>query len=107
MRHVAEIHAHTERDLEVGGKQSVLLVRGLELRTGVLASQHFVQRRMPVRGGDDPIAPQSLPAGQLDAHGGAVLHQYALDSRAIARSEEHTSELQSLRHLVCRLLLEK
>src|SRR5258705_6500077 len=35
------------------------------------------------------------------------------DSRPVAgrtprsRSEEHTSELQSLRHLVCRLLLEK
>src|SRR5262245_64267400 len=28
----------------------------------------------------------------------------SIDSR---RSEEHTSELQSLRHLVCRLLLEK
>src|SRR5205814_9456225 len=27
--------------------------------------------------------------------------------RDSARSEEHTSELQSLRHLVCRLLLEK
>src|SRR5205814_10628175 len=27
--------------------------------------------------------------------------------RVVARSEEHTSELQSLRHLVCRLLLEK
>src|SRR5437899_8030685 len=27
--------------------------------------------------------------------------------RHAARSEEHTSELQSLRHLVCRLLLEK
>src|SRR5436853_4364620 len=27
--------------------------------------------------------------------------------RGIHRSEEHTSELQSLRHLVCRLLLEK
>src|SRR5437899_12750079 len=26
---------------------------------------------------------------------------------AASRSEEHTSELQSLRHLVCRLLLEK
>src|ERR1039458_2010324 len=26
---------------------------------------------------------------------------------ALGRSEEHTSELQSLRHLVCRLLLEK
>src|SRR5438045_7757132 len=29
------------------------------------------------------------------------------DAPAISRSEEHTSELQSLRHLVCRLLLEK
>src|SRR5205814_8653272 len=28
-------------------------------------------------------------------------------SGAVLRSEEHTSELQSLRHLVCRLLLEK
>src|SRR5947199_5387928 len=27
--------------------------------------------------------------------------------RGTERSEEHTSELQSLRHLVCRLLLEK
>src|SRR5437899_7151756 len=27
--------------------------------------------------------------------------------RCVLRSEEHTSELQSLRHLVCRLLLEK
>src|SRR5205814_10654905 len=31
--------------------------------------------------------------------------QFPLQS--IGRSEEHTSELQSLRHLVCRLLLEK
>src|SRR5262245_28232440 len=28
-------------------------------------------------------------------------------ARSLYRSEEHTSELQSLRHLVCRLLLEK
>src|SRR5262245_64484910 len=28
-------------------------------------------------------------------------------SKPMNRSEEHTSELQSLRHLVCRLLLEK
>src|SRR5262245_66596603 len=27
--------------------------------------------------------------------------------KGLKRSEEHTSELQSLRHLVCRLLLEK
>src|SRR5262245_62958648 len=32
---------------------------------------------------------------------------YELRERGDARSEEHTSELQSLRHLVCRLLLEK
>src|SRR5438045_6688907 len=31
----------------------------------------------------------------------------AAGRRRIHRSEEHTSELQSLRHLVCRLLLEK
>src|ERR1035438_8491688 len=36
-----------------------------------------------------------------------VIH-YRYDNRFLAhRSEEHTSELQSLRHLVCRLLLEK
>src|SRR5947199_3278320 len=29
-----------------------------------------------------------------------------VDRRPLRRSEEHTSELQSLRHLVCRLLLE-
>src|SRR5262245_65150003 len=29
------------------------------------------------------------------------------DLQVYLRSEEHTSELQSLRHLVCRLLLEK
>src|SRR5205823_14751795 len=29
------------------------------------------------------------------------------DREAVARSEEHTSELQSLAYLVCRLLLEK
>src|SRR5262245_57523586 len=31
----------------------------------------------------------------------------SFDARSTLRSEEHTSELQSLRHLVCRLLLEK
>src|SRR5262245_24730161 len=32
---------------------------------------------------------------------------WAREDPLVARSEEHTSELQSLRHLVCRLLLEK
>src|SRR5262245_62608641 len=44
------------------------------------------------------------------AVGRAVPHRPGLrrrDARPARRSEEHTSELQSLRHLVCRLLLEK
>src|SRR5262245_57132319 len=37
----------------------------------------------------------------------SFLDRYRLVSNSDARSEEHTSELQSLRHLVCSLLLEK
>src|SRR5262245_64138299 len=41
----------------------------------------------------------------------ATLHRLRRPNSIVAigndRSEEHTSELQSLRHLVCRLLLEK
>src|SRR5262245_62335847 len=37
----------------------------------------------------------------------AVLQAAAQVEAVRPRSEEHTSELQSLRHLVCRLLLEK
>src|SRR5437870_10677895 len=36
-----------------------------------------------------------------------ALSQHARDVRRHPRSEEHTSELQSRGHLVCRLLLEK
>src|SRR5205814_10561705 len=34
-------------------------------------------------------------------------HRQVGRDEPLVRSEEHTSELQSLRHLVCRLLLEK
>src|SRR3712207_7962172 len=49
-------------------------------------------RRGPLR----LVHPRHLPA--------ALGHQHEL---AAARSEEHTSELQSRQYLVCRLLLEK
>src|SRR5437899_6831827 len=42
---------------------------------------------------------------QTDA--GGDLLRFARAVQRAQRSEEHTSELQSLRHLVCRLLLEK
>src|SRR5205814_8775060 len=38
---------------------------------------------------------------------GRVGQRRGRQHRTLSRSEEHTSELQSLRHLVCRLLLEK
>src|SRR5207253_9814602 len=49
---------------------------------------------------DEPMA--GLSAGESDAM------QQIIDrlDRSITRSEEHTSELQSRGHLVCRLLLE-
>src|SRR5258705_10326703 len=37
----------------------------------------------------------------------ALRREFLRQPDAPGRSEEHTSELQSLRHLVCRLLLEK
>ena len=36
-----------------------------------------------------------------------IKHAHVSEERDVGRSEEHTSELQSLTNLVCRLLLEK
>src|SRR5438045_6665777 len=55
-----------------------------------------------------PLTVLDVPAAAVE-----LIHVYSLvhdDLPAMDdddRSEEHTSELQSLRHLVCRLLLEK
>src|SRR5947199_6869069 len=50
------------------------------------------------------MAPESLDANRSSAY--SLLENRASEILDL-RSEEHTSELQSLRHLVCRLLLEK
>src|SRR2546422_5711801 len=44
---------------------------------------------------------------QPGAQGFEQLHHAVRDAIKVGRSEEHTSELQSRLHLVCRLLLEK
>src|SRR5436853_4687729 len=49
----------------------------------------------------------ALPIWALSPGRAAVGWRPDRRERRRARSEEHTSELQSLRHLVCRLLLEK
>src|SRR5947209_16432081 len=53
--------------------------------------------------------PDSVRSGWIECprgHGGAISDPDRLLAR-LARSEEHTSELQSRQYLVCRLLLEK
>src|SRR2546425_3298298 len=55
-------------------------------------------------GGDLRLRPRPRLQGRPLAHGGRRLSGVR---RRRERSEEHTSELQSLAYLVCRLLLEK
>src|SRR2546425_924646 len=51
-------------------------------------------------------APNRVGAG-ASFHGGGLVTDKPDSPHLLARSEEHTSELQSLAYLVCRLLLEK
>src|SRR5690625_6133549 len=55
-------------------------------------------------GGSEPVASDELELSALD-----VSDEVAEELQSLyqERSEEHTSELQSRGHLVCRLLLEK
>src|SRR5439155_13897194 len=49
-------------------------------------------------------------ADRYDSIEGTLIKRFSIESyrtALVARSEEHTSELQSRGHLVCRLLLEK
>src|SRR6202790_5882102 len=51
-----------------------------------------------------PIFVLLLSLGRMSERGGRLFGEFMIRR---VRSEEHTSELQSLQHLVCRLLLEK
>src|SRR5690625_6223082 len=88
------------------------------MRSTRAASQGSIERRSILRAG--PLAALSVPAlGALAACGGdggggdagdgtgELNLIYMGDATQQERSEEHTSELQSRGHLVCRLLLEK
>src|SRR5436853_5850796 len=69
--------------------------RRAELRRRLLSSAPQVSRGRAGDGCPGSVR-VNVPAARVDA-----------DVCVAPRSEEHTSELQSLRHLVCRLLLEK
>src|SRR5690625_5594297 len=85
-----------------------------------LFRSYLLDQRVPVVQGVDVRADQQQIAGGLDREEPVASHHDRsravehLDGRAHRRldlvdlrSEEHTSELQSRGHLVCRLLLEK
>src|SRR3712207_7022214 len=77
--------------------------------TTLFRSDHVgehLRDRQPLRG--EPVL-AGLDAGQVEEVLDQTLQplRVALDDVQEARSEEHTSELQSRQYLVCRLLLEK
>ena len=77
--------------------------KGLEIH--ILAKQFDWNARYA--GNDNQFAAQSIAyANKTDNPFGIDNRDGAIDD-VIIRSEEHTSELQSRRNLVCRLLLEK
>src|ERR1035441_10756109 len=84
------------------------------------ALTYFLTRRINGRNGRPAAqatqkyvaASRPLPAGELLKPENLTLVEWPVNmplqgAFSKIRSEEHTSELQSLRHLVCRLLLEK
>src|ERR1035441_10922033 len=87
---------------ELNGRGVVLCLRNRCSQTGnptaaAQARNHGVKNPIDLQ---SPLANLQILAQPL-VQGPPGIHQ------EIVRSEEHTSELQSLRHLVCRLLLEK
>src|SRR2546422_4314008 len=83
-----------------------VVVEGLMRARGVVVREVTAQQasEMPFVEHDDVI--EAFPSNRSDD----ALREWILPGRAWGdedRSEEHTSELQSRLHLVCRLLLEK
>src|SRR5690606_39509403 len=85
-------------------------------RSDALLDAHGVPRQIEVDDGAGPLPVVAFAAhvgaDEHPAPAGYVLHGFGppgsvLASMDDARSEEHTSELQSRENLVCRLLLEK
>src|SRR5262245_63088424 len=78
------------------------LFRSAPVEGAAVAGHHGDVGQIASEGGGGDLGEGGLVALALRGHPGG--HE---DLAARLRSEEHTSELQSLRHLVCRLLLEK
>src|SRR5262245_62845456 len=88
---------------------TIRILAGTTLHTALafsLARAFLSEAFSPV--GAAGIAGVGIPAGAIAQSSSTILSfSDTTSTRRESRSEEHTSELQSLRHLVCRLLLEK
>src|SRR5205814_9621551 len=80
------------------------IYQGCQGRSGVSVQVRSGRRPRHFHRGD-PAAGESSVKGRADQQDHVPAERPGAAHRR--RSEEHTSELQSLRHLVCRLLLEK
>src|ERR1035441_10736122 len=87
----------------------ILLYQGAPRRPEKDWHRQAIGRKLP--SGQSRSAPPARKSGpSSDACGSCSWtrrRRSGIRTASTPRSEEHTSELQSLRHLVCRLLLEK
>src|SRR5205814_10331187 len=90
----------TRRSSDLGGDAMFpsAVVRGRQLR--IIGHSNFAMTPWDRRRAHLELL-EEVQAGRITID----VQRFPLER--IHRSEEHTSELQSLRHLVCRLLLEK
>src|SRR5437016_10511426 len=79
------------------------MLRVLPVALAVSVSASALADSQVARGEVAALRPPVLTPQQS----GTLNRLQAVESAALLRSEEHTSELQSLTNLVCRLLLEK
>src|SRR5258708_31652384 len=78
----------------------------LDREIGLLGATRAIVLSTPQQRGQAEALAAGLGSRAAGVYAEAVMHVPVETARA-ARSEEHTSELQSPDHLVCRLLLEK
>src|SRR5437899_9557946 len=114
-----EMILHTRRRLEAPEKAFLHYMAAADTVSGYMRMKIYTSVRgalrflVPLYSGENGELLALLEADYLGqmrtgaASGLATKYMSRTDARTVGRSEEHTSELQSLRHLVCRLLLEK
>src|SRR5205809_2985672 len=108
--HVEELHLAALDDDLLGRDPALLGPERRDDRADLALEEPGAQHRPALRRAVEADDGVVLPARHHDRAGGLAVEERAdrhAERRRDPRSEEHTSELQSRLHLVCRLLLEK